>query len=96
MLFNDLDRQAAEGVAFSRNAAMNVPGIGDVTVPILATTAAGKFAIALSAPITFDEPLESAIRDLKEYSSVPVVLVDELLVRTNLPRASSDLLTKLA
>jgi len=96
LLFNDLERQRVEGITFERNAKITVPGMGNVSVPILATTPKGLTAIGLSGPLTLDEPLNEGMRGLKEFSSIPVELKDELLVRSNLPRVSSDLLSRLA
>jgi len=80
---------------FERNATVNVPGIGKLTVPILANGPRGMFVIALSGPLTVEEPLDEGIADIKEFSSVPVLLKDELLVRSNLPSVSSELLSSL-
>ena len=95
LLFNDLVRQEAEGIEFERNAKLSVPGMGDVIVPILVNGLKGTCVIGLSGPLTLDEPLDPEIKDVKEYSSVPVFLTDELLVRSNLPSVSSELLAKL-
>jgi len=95
ILYNDLKRLGVEGITFERNAPLNVPGAEELTVPILATTKSGYYVVALSGPLTLNEPLDPGIKDLKECSSIPVLLVDELLVRSNLPRASSNLLLSL-
>ncbi len=97
LLFQDFKRQSAEGFTFERNATLSVPGVGDVCVPIIATRKDGtRFAIALHSPLTPDDPPTDALRDLKEYSTaLPLLLVDELVVRRNLPRATSSLMDRL-
>jgi hypothetical protein len=97
LLFQDLSRRGAENVRFERNHTVTVPGIGDIHAPILATRRNGtQFAIGLHGPLTPDEPPTEALRSLKEYStSLPLFLVDELVVRRNLPRATSELISKI-
>jgi hypothetical protein len=95
LLYNDLKRQGTDGVSFLRNAKIEVAGLGEVTVPILAKAANSNSVIALSSPLTLDEPLDPGIRELKESAIIPVVMIDELLVRSNLPNASSHLLSTL-
>ncbi len=95
LLFNDLQRQSPEGLTFERNASLTIVGIGDVTAPILAIGPKGSCVVGLSGPLTLDEPLDSGLDAVKEFSGMPVVLVDELLVRSNLPSISSELLARL-
>ena len=97
MLFEDLMRQRSGRYAFERNAQVQVPGVGDLTAPILVTKEPGvQCVVALHGPLTPDEPPTDALRELKEYSiAVPLILVDELVVRRNLPRATSDLMKDL-
>lgn len=98
-LYEDLQRQGleGEGFTFQRNANVTVAGLPQTMVPVLAKNREGKlFAIALHNPLTPDDPPDDNVRDLKEYStSIPVHLVDELVVRRNLPAATSDLLKKI-
>jgi hypothetical protein len=97
LLFEDLERQGNHGVSLERNKQISVPGLGDVVAPIFAANTRGaRFAIGLHGPLTPDEPTDAALRDIKEYSaSVPVILVDELVVRRNLPTATAQLIEKL-
>ena len=90
LLFNDLQRQNAEGVTFERNAPLTIDGLGDITAPILAIGPKGPCIVGLSGPLTLDEPLNSELSAVKEFSGMPVILVDELLVRSNLPSVSSE------
>ena len=97
LLFQDLERQGLDGLKLERNKRISVPGVGEAVVPILATTEAGKrLVIALHDPLTPDEPPDELLREIKEYApALPVALVDELVVRRNLPRATGDLIAKL-
>jgi hypothetical protein len=97
LLFEDLERQSIDGISLERGKQISVPGLGDVVAPILAANSRGaRFAIGLHGPLTPDEPTDAALRDIKEYSaSVPVILVDELVVRRNLPTATAQLIEKL-
>jgi Domain of unknown function (DUF1998) len=97
ILFKDLERQAEQGVAFTRNAELEVPGLGIIVAPILASKSTGeKLVIGLSGPLTPDEPADSPLHDLKEYSSIPTRLVDEIAVRRNLPRVASEILAQMS
>jgi hypothetical protein len=97
LLFGDLERQGLEGLTVERNKSVSVPGLETVNAPILATNSAGaRFVIGLHGPLTPDEPADAAIAELKEFAAaLPVILVDELKVRRNLPRATADLLARL-
>jgi hypothetical protein len=95
VLFKDLERQADEGVVFTRNAQLDVPGLGHVIAPILLSRkGAGQLVIGLSAPLAPDDPADPVLYDVKEYSSVPTRLVDEIVVGRNLPRAASEILSQ--
>ena len=95
LLFQDLRRQNLEGMTIERNRVLTLPGLHAVKAPIYATRADGsEFVIGLHGPLTPDDPPDDALRDLKEYClSVPVLLLDELVVRRNLPTATSRLLS---
>lgn len=96
LLYHDLERQHVGSITIERNGAMYVPGFGELVVPILVTRANGeKRAIGIHGPLTPDAPADMVLQDLKEYGSVPVILVDEIEVSRNLPRATSDLLATL-
>jgi hypothetical protein len=89
LLKQDLERQA-DGMTFELNEVVTVPGIGDVLVPILATRTNGeRFAIALSGALTTDHPADAAIVQMREaWDDIGVILINELLVRGNLPAAT--------
>jgi ATP-dependent helicase YprA (DUF1998 family) len=87
VLFSDLQRQGWEGATYSAGATFK-PGTGPaLAVPILANVKGKAFAIALSAPLTPDIPAEIALRKAVE-DGADVVVVNELLVRGNLPAAT--------
>lgn len=97
LLFQDLERQGAGDVKFERNREIVVPGLGKVKAPIFARRGNGmQFIIALHGPLTPDEPPSSELRDLREYyAAIPLLLRDEIVVRRNLPRATSDLMNRI-
>jgi hypothetical protein len=92
LLYNDLLRQSDDNGNFESNVRFNFPEAGEVDVPILAVSKTGKqVVVALSGPLTKDHPAELQIRKLRESStSVPLILVNELLVRGNLPAATRE------
>jgi ATP-dependent helicase YprA (DUF1998 family) len=97
ILFQDLERHGIEGLTVERNVPIAIPGLNSVVAPILATTRDGvRYVIGLHGPLTPDDPPDAGVRELKEFAAaVPVVLIDELVVRRNLPSATADLLAKL-
>ena len=92
LLYSDLLRQGDGGVDFATNVKVTFAATGDVEVPILAVRKGGKrFAIALSGPLTTDHPADPSIRELREkISEIQVIVVNELLVRGNLPAATRE------
>ena len=97
LLFQDLERHGVDGLTLERDKALSIPGLAEVAVPILASKGPGRqFVISLHGPLTPDEPSDEVLRDLKEFSvTVPVILIDELVVRRNLPSATATLLKRL-
>ena len=92
-LFCDLERQGLTGVEFSRNAMVEVPGLGPVEAPILATHGGGELIIGVHSPLTPDYAADEILREAAEYATaIPVHLVDEILITRNLPNASSQVL----
>lgn len=98
LLYNDLVRQGDGGVDFEANSNVTVAGAGDFEIPILAVKKSGKrFAIALSGPLTTDNPADPAISELREKTSdIQVIVINELLVRGNLPTATREVQERLA
>lgn len=97
LLFQDLERHGVEDLRLERNKPLSIPGLGRVVAPILASRRTGEqFVIGLHGPLTPDEPSDEGLRELKEFSAaVPVILVDELVVRRNLPSATATLIERI-
>jgi len=97
LLFEDLQRHGLNNATMERNGIVGVEGIGDVTAPILVRRNTGdSLIVGLHNPLTPDEPHDDQLRDVKEYAaSCPVLLVDEILVRRNLPRATTHVMSRI-
>jgi ATP-dependent helicase YprA (DUF1998 family) len=96
-LASDLRRQGG-GIAYRGNAQVALPGGVTLTVPILATRPDGRqFAIALSGPITTGHPADESLLALTKAKGAPeLVVVNELLVRGNLPAATRKVRQRLS
>lgn len=95
-LFADLERLGTEGVEFTRNAMIEVPGIGAVEAPILAQRERRELIVGVHAPLTPDTASDERLRETAEFSTtVPVHLVDEILITRHLPEASRSVLQAL-
>lgn len=92
LLYNDLLRQGLAGITFRKDVAFPFAGPERAEVPILAVTAKGsRFVIALSGPLTANHPAGPYVAELVEQSNdLKVVLINELLVRGNLPAATLE------
>ena len=97
LLFEDLDRQNLADITIERNRILSLPGLGNIIAPIYAKRRDGsEFVIGLHGPLTPDDPPDDGLRDLKEFCpSIPVLLCDEIVVRRNLPRATSDIISQI-
>ena len=92
VLLVDLQRNDVNGVSYEANASVSVPGMGDVTVPILATRLDGvRKIIALAGPLTDEHPSDPRIAELRDKWDGEVIPVNELLVRGNLPTATNKI-----
>jgi hypothetical protein len=91
LLYNDLLRQGYAGVQFQANAQHAVKGKGKAVVPILGTVEDGRqFVIALSAPLAINYPDAASVRELQQESCDGIIVINELLVRGNLPAATRE------
>jgi ATP-dependent helicase YprA (DUF1998 family) len=97
LLFEDLLRHGIDGITVGRSETMSAPGLGEVVAPIAITKHDGThLVVGLHNPLTPDDPADSGLRDLKEFSpALPVVIIDELLVRRNLPTATAKLIKRI-
>jgi hypothetical protein len=97
LLYQDLERHGIDGLKLERMKEVAVAGVGKVVAPILAINRMGaKFIIGLHGPLTPDVPSEDGLRDSKEYGLVyPVLLIDEMVVRRNLPTATTNLIRRM-
>lgn len=96
LLVQDLRRQAEVGEQFQENAKVNVKN-KDVSIPILAMSSNGrKLVVLLASPLTNDNPTDPEFVDLlRDSFKMECIVVNELLIRGNLPaatRAVQDLL----
>jgi hypothetical protein len=92
LLFEDLDRLGIQGVTLTRNAEIDVTGFGRLTAPILATLEDGRrVVLTLRVPFTSTVLLTPEWMEPAEFGIDPeVVPIDELAVRSSLPRATSQ------
>lgn len=97
LLFEDLLRQGLDGIALEWRSIVQLPGLQPVEAPILARLQDGReVVIALHGPLTPGDPPNEGLHELKEFGAgVVVQLVDELVVRRNLPSATRDLIVQL-
>lgn len=96
LLVQDLQRQAEAGEQFQENSEVHLDD-RVASVPILAANATGrKLAVLLASPLANDNPSDPALADsLRDSHKIECIVVNELLIRGNLPaatRAVQDLL----
>jgi hypothetical protein len=95
LLYNDLQRQREDNVTITRDAELTLPGLGKLCAPILITAKDGSIRVVdISGALTPTEPSNALVRDIQDISPIPIHVVEELIVRRNLPRASSELLAR--
>jgi ATP-dependent helicase YprA (DUF1998 family) len=97
LLYNDLLRQGLDTISFEAGVKLAAKGEGNVVIPILGTSHSGRrFVIALSAPLTTDHPSPPSLKELPEQlDELELIVVNELLVRGNLPTATRDIRQRL-
>jgi hypothetical protein len=93
LLAKDLQRQGGK-ITYELNAKVTVAGLGTIEIPILATRPDGRaFAIALASPLSSTHPADVRLLQLKDAKGAPtLVVVNDLLVRGNLPTATREAL----
>jgi hypothetical protein len=95
-LFADLDSRDLPDTNFQRNEVVEVPGIGSVTAPILATHAEQQMIIGVHGPLTLDVPPTQELFDAKEYGGIQVELIDDMVIARNLPFATNSVIKRLS
>lgn len=96
LLYNDLLRQGNEAFEFKLNSPIVIKGKKRINVPILAIAKNGEqTAIALSAPLALNYADDAGARELQETSDARVLVVNELLIRGNLPAATREVQQRL-
>lgn len=91
-LSSDLRRQGDPAMTYQDEVCVSVGKGMSVTIPTLATRKDGKrFAIALSGPLTSGHPADGSLLELGNVVGGPeLIVVNELLVRGNLPAATRE------
>lgn len=97
LLFEDLCRHHLENLTILRSHSMTISGFGNIVAPIYVKRSSGaEFLIGLYGPLTPHDPSEQRLKELGEFCpTIPVLLCDELVVRRNLPAATSRLIQQL-
>jgi hypothetical protein len=98
LLFNDLRRQLSGEFQFEQNAARSTALGASVSVPIVVIrrTTGRETWVTLNSPIAPDVPVQESLRRLGGWQAVPIVCVDDLLVRRHLPQAVQSVRNSLA
>lgn len=94
-LFADLESRGLDDIVLERSVTVDIPGIGAVPAPILATKGDKQLIIGVHGPLTLDLAPTPELHEAKEYG-VPVKLVDDLIISRNLPFATSDVIRRLS
>ena len=97
VLYEDLRRQGLGGVEFRRGVSINIPEFQPFEAPILATSdSRGPLVVGLQIPLAPDEPSDGRLTELRDYGvSHQLELVDDLVIRKNLPAATRQVLSRL-
>lgn len=95
LLFNDLERHDIGEIVITRNVVLSVPGVGEVTAPILVTrNGVDRRILAITGPLTPQYSANAQLRTIAEFGMPPVTFIDELLIRKNLPRTTSEIIKR--
>lgn len=96
ILCSDLRRQETDIKTIEVAKLINTSNSGELEVPVLVTLNNGKQAVVgLSPPLADEVPESINLLNLQKSGEIPVVTVNELLVRGNLPAATTIILNKL-
>jgi hypothetical protein len=93
MLAEDVRRQSDGALQVQTDVAVSIPGVGDVTAPILVEADDGRqFIVAVSHPLSAHASPNEELREVAEFSPVPVLLLHDLRIRRSLPSATREVL----
>jgi hypothetical protein len=82
-----------ENVEFERKVCIEAPGIGVVEAPIMVRSRGRELIVGIHGPLTPDHAADDGLRQAKEFGAVvPVLLIDEIVIERNLPRASQQVI----
>ena len=97
LLYHDLLRQSYGDVVVYFGQLLSPSKAKRYTLPFLLSSTTGRKAIvALSGPLTPDRPSEPTLADLHLHGRpLPLIVENELLVRSNLPAATRSVLRRL-
>jgi ATP-dependent helicase YprA (DUF1998 family) len=95
-LYTDLDSRGLDDIQFSRNAIVDVPGIGTIEVPILAVRGTQQWIIGVHGPLTLDVAPTKELHDAKEFGGTQILLIDDMVISRNLPFATTQVLRKIS
>jgi hypothetical protein len=92
LLMTDLQRQQLDRVHFERDVTVTLSGGTEVSVPILCRAANGRaLAVFISGPLMEDSAEGNmTVKRLRDELGLSVLSVNELLVRENLPAATTS------
>ena len=89
----DLSRQGLDGLEFLLRETIELPGLGELDAPILARADGREMIIGVHGPLTPDHPSDERLLAAKEFgTTIPVLLVDEIVVSHDLPAASKSVI----
>jgi hypothetical protein len=92
----DLVQTERVGASFEQDAAVALPGIGDVKGPILATLGDKKLIVGIHGPLTPGHTADPDLQKAMDYQAdVPVMLVDEIRVSAHLPSVTLEVLQRI-
>jgi hypothetical protein len=95
LLANDLNRQAGDSLVIKRNETITIPGFEVIIVPILIVKEDGdQFLVDVTNPLMPNYPSNKKLSDLMEFSTSPVLVIDELTIRNHLSSATLNILKK--
>jgi hypothetical protein len=97
LLFNDLERHDLGEIGIARNASVLAPGVGEVIAPILVSrNETDTRILAITAALTPHYSPDVQLREVAKSGKPPITFIDELQIRRNLPRTTSDLIRTLS